>query len=187
MNYGIVGERIRLVPVDWDKHGENCQRWLNNKEITKWLCVGYGPVSMVDERAWFDSMPKQADQIIWAIETLEGQHIGQSGLHRVDLRSGTATSGSFIGDMELWGTGYGTEAAVLRAGFAFHVLGLRRLFSEFLQGNDRSRRMQEKVGYEIWGTKPEAMWKLGQYVDLVQTTLTRERWIELHSKWLSVY
>ena len=54
------------------------------------------------------------------------------------------------------------------------------LYSEYFEGNLASQRMQEKCGYQTWGVKPAAEWKNGQFRNLVQTCLPRERWLELN-------
>lgn len=180
MGYGYEGEHLRLVPLDREKHLENCQRWMNDPEVTEWLAVGQYPLTMDEEKDWFDMVLKSNHQhIAFAIETLDGQHIGQSGLHNISLLHGFATTGSFIGDPNMRGKGYGTEAANIRSYYAFHVLGLRMLFSGYLGGNERSKRMQEKAGYELWGTQPKMLWKLGEYRDHCHTILTREKWLEM--------
>jgi RimJ/RimL family protein N-acetyltransferase len=47
---------------------------------------------------------------------------------------------------EHWGDGYATEAAVAARDWAFTELGLPRLVSLILPGNDRSVRVAEKLG-----------------------------------------
>lgn len=182
MPQGWESPRLRLAPLDAEKHFENCLRWVNDPEITENLLIGDFPISRFAERDWFESVERrsgQPDEVMFAIELLDGTHIGQSGVHGIDWRNGFATTGSFIGEKQHQNQGYGTEAAKLRAYYCFHVLGLRLLRSEYLEGNDRSRRMQEKTGYVEAGRIPGRFWKRGAYRDDVATVLTRERWLEL--------
>jgi len=181
MAFGIEGARLRLVPLDADRHFENCYRWVNDPGVTNQLTFGHFPITRLQETEAFDKLQRPSDtEIVWAIETLDGRHIGQSGLHRISLLHGTAVSGSFLGDTSDRGQGFGTEAAQLRARYAFQTLGLRMLYSEYFEGNIGSQRMQEKTGYQTWGVKPTAEWKNGEFRDLVQTYLSRERWLELN-------
>lgn len=182
MAFGWESHRLRLVPLDVDRHFENCYRWMNTPEVTAFLLVGDFPISKLAEKDWFEEAQRRdpaQGEIIFAIELLDGTHIGQSGIHGIDWRNGFATTGSLIGDLAEQGKGYGTEAAQLRAWYCFHVLGLRLLRSEYLSGNDRSKRMQEKTGYLEVGRIPQRFWKRGEYRDDVVTVLTRERWLEL--------
>lgn len=114
-------------------------------------------------------------EAVFAIETLSGEHVGYTGLYGIDPFNGTCGSGSMIAK-EHWGQGLGTDAAHVRAHFAFRVLNLRQIYSSYLEGNERSARMQRGVGYIEWGRQPEAIWNLGRYVDHIHTVLTRENW-----------
>ena len=182
MAFGWESDRLRLAPLDVDRHFENCYRWVNDPEVSEWLLVGDHPITKLAEKDWFEAMQRKSGHdgdLVFAIELLDGTHIGQSGLHGIDWRNGFATTGSFIGMVDQQNKGYGTEAAQLRAWYCFHVLGLRLLRSEYLDGNVRSKRMQEKTGYIEVGRIPQRFWKRGAYRDDVATVLTRERWLEL--------
>lgn len=179
MATGYCGKKVKLVPIDAEKHLETALRWVNNPEITRTLLIGNHPISRAAERSFLESMEKGSDrQVIFAIETLDGRHVGMSGVHDIDSVSRTALTGSFIGDPSDWGLGYGSEAAAIRAAYCFEVLNLRLLKTAFFSGNDRSRRMSEKLGFREYGVLPNAVWKQGKYYDEVLLYLTREAWVE---------
>lgn len=179
MAYGWEGELIRLVPLDKERHLDNATRWMNDPEITQWLLVGDFPLTRIAEEAYFDARTKDMDRdIAFAIETLEGAHIGFSGLHKIDFRHGTAQSGTFIGLVDQWGKGYGTDAAKVRLRYFFDVLGLRMVTSGYLAGNDRSQRMLTKAGYKEYGRLPNEFWKRGAYRDHVMMYIDRNMWAE---------
>lgn len=165
MAFGYEGKKVRLVPLDKTKHFENCLKWLNDPEVTQFLLAGSYPITRIQEEDWFESMSRSKDSVIFAIETLDSHtHIGNSGLHHIDLLNGTATSGSFIGVPELWGRGFGSDAAYTRTEYAFDVLGLRLLMTAYLEGNERSKRMSEALGFKEYGYIPNRFWKNGKYV-----------------------
>jgi RimJ/RimL family protein N-acetyltransferase len=175
MAYGWEGELVRLVPLDKAKHLENAVLWMNDPEVTHWLLVGDYPLSRRAEEAYFDRHGEvNENDIAWAIETLEGKHVGFSGLHQISHFHKIAISGTVLGDKEAWGKGYGTDAARVRARYAFDVLGLRMIESGILEGNERSIKMQEKVGYKVVGRIPKKYWKRGAYRDSIVTLLTPE-------------
>jgi len=181
MAFGYLGKKVRLVPYERTKHMDNAYRWINDEKISEWLGLGDYPVSLLSEAQWFDDCekgsPTRAD---FAIETLDGEHIGFSNLFKMDLQSRTAHSGSLIGATEHWGKGYGSDAARVRARYAFERLNMRILFSSYLDGNTKSANMQAAAGYLEWGRMPLANWKCGAYRDHIHTYLTRERWEELN-------
>lgn len=169
MAYGWEGERVRLVPLDKAKHFAHALAWLNDPEVTAWTLVGDFPLTQLAQEKWFDERMAGADsaQVTFAIETLAGEHIGFSGVERIDFRHGVATTGTVLGRPDLWGKGYGSEAARLRNHYAFHVLGLRMLLSEVMADNAGSVRMLAKAGYREVGRIPRRLWKRGAWRDVL--------------------
>jgi RimJ/RimL family protein N-acetyltransferase len=105
------------------------------------------------------------------VESLEEQHIGFSGIVRVDWQSRVAITGSVIGRTDLWGQGFGTDSARVRARYAFEVLGLRMLIAEVMADNEASLRMLTNAGYQEVARIPERYWKRGAYRDQVILTV----------------
>jgi RimJ/RimL family protein N-acetyltransferase len=184
MSFGYCGPRVRLVPLDRAKHFENCIRWMNDTEVTDGIALVFPLVTSDRETDWFDHLAKTNTDAVFAIETLEGEHIGNSGIHGIDFRLGIAKTGSLIGEGAYRGQGLGTEAAHLRAYYAFEILGLRMLYSEYYPHNHGSANMQRKIGAEIWGVQPGANFKRGHFVDVVHTWLSRERWRDHAPDWI---
>lgn len=182
MSIGWQGEKVRLVPLD-ERHFELLVQWINDPTVTRTLLVGDLPMTRIAEREWFERMSKgTASDVVFVIETLDGEAIGVSGIHQIDYRHGTCVTGSYIGRTDLWGQGYGSDAARVRARYIFEVLGLRQIYSGVLEGNERSLRMQTKAGYEVIATFPKKFWKSGAYRDEHITLLTRERWESLSTR-----
>jgi RimJ/RimL family protein N-acetyltransferase len=179
MGYGWEGDLVRLVPLDADKHLENATRWVNDPEVTHNLLIGDFPMTKLAEREWFDRMSKRDDtNVAFAIELLNGEHVGFSGMHQINWKDRSAVTGTLIGLIDQWGKGLGSDAARVRTRFAFEVLGLRYLISAVLEGNDRSLGMLRKAGYVECGRYPKRIWKRGRYVDEILLYMTREMWGE---------
>ena len=179
MSYGWQGEKVRLVPLDKAKHLENALVWLNDPELTAWTLVGDWPVGRLAEEEFFDKMsrinPMVGDSdVTFAVETLDGEHIGFAGLHKIDWRNGVATTGTLLGRRDLWGQGYGSDAARVRARFAFEVVGLRMLLSDVMADNVGSLKMLQKAGYREVGRIPRRFYKRGAFRDSVIMVLERQ-------------
>ena len=175
MPYGWEGPNVRLAPLDKAKHLENARLWMNDPEVTAWTLSGDFPMTLLAQEAWMDERSRAADptNISFAVETLAGEHLGFSGLHQIDYRHGVATTGTMLGRKDLWGKGYGSEAAALRTRYAFEVLGLRLLQSGVMAGNTGSLHMLAKAGYKEVGRVPRRWWKRGAYRDEVMMVLER--------------
>ncbi len=177
MAFGWQGERIRLVPVDVDRHLDNYYRWLNDPEITANLLIGSRPITRVWEEEFLRNVGKSdPTSVFFAVETLDGVHIGATGVHEIDLEHRSAITGIFLGDPANWGKGYGADVVRTRARYCFEQLGLETLRSSHLSGNLRSRRMLEKCGYREVGVLPQRYWRNGEWRDEHLFSLTRAEW-----------
>jgi RimJ/RimL family protein N-acetyltransferase len=76
-----------------------------------------------------------------------------------------------LGRRDLWGQGYGSDAARVRTRYSFEVLGLRMLLSEVMADNAGSLRMLRKAGYKEVGRIPRRIWKRGGWRDVVVMVL----------------
>ena len=172
MGYGWEGEKVRLVPLDRDKHLDNALKWFNDPEITQWLETGDWPLTRGAEEEFFRAAERQdRGSVQFAVESLQGEHVGFSGLRSIDWQSRVAVSGSVIGRMDLWGRGLGTDAARIRNRYAFDVLGIRLLVATVIADNSRSMAMLAKAGYTEVGRVPERYWKRGAYRDQILLAL----------------
>jgi RimJ/RimL family protein N-acetyltransferase len=171
MAYGWEGERVRLAPLDKRRHAANVQLWMNDPDMTETILSGDVPVTRAAEDELFDRMcadpGKHPQDILLAVETLAGEHVGLAGLHEISYRHGVAKTGTIIGPPEARGLGYGTEAALLRTRYAFEVLGLRMLISEVFPENTASLRMLARAGYREVARLPRRYWKRGAFRDSV--------------------
>ncbi len=152
-------------------------RWLNDPEVSYWLSISEGPaLTLESEREWYYEMRADPAQVIWCIETEEGQPIGNLGLHAVDEAQGRATLGIVICEKGFWGRGYGTEAIRKVLRYAFAELGLRRVDLHVDEDNARGIRCYEKCGFVREGLLRAHRLRRGRPVDAVVMAVLREDW-----------
>jgi len=82
-----------------------------------------------------------------AIDTLDGQHIGNITLYDIDQGRKQAELGIMIGDKRYWGMGYGTDAILTLLEWVFTETDLERIYLHTLDWNARARRCFEKCGF----------------------------------------
>ena len=77
-----------------------------------------------------------------------GKPVGSIGLHRNDLASkdDEYELGYWIGK-PFWGQGLIPEASRELLRYAFEDLGMKRIWCGYYDGNEKSRRVQEKLGF----------------------------------------
>lgn len=168
--------KLRLFEMD---DAETLCRWMNNPQVTKFLKRN-PPMSLAEEREWLEGLPKRPTHKVFGIETLADKRlIGSIGLHDISQHSGTATTGTVIGEPEFWGGGYGTDAKMVLLDYAFNILNLRKIRSRVYDFNERSLAYAAKCGYVQEGRLIQDYWKNGVYVDTVLLAVFRERWLPL--------
>jgi RimJ/RimL family protein N-acetyltransferase len=172
----LRGKKSVLCPLDKEMHLRNCYRWMNDSELNCFLAI-FLPQTKPKEEEWFDKANKDDKSIVFAIETLDGRHIGMIGLHNINWKDRTAMTGTVIGEKELWGKGYGTDAKMLLLYFAFNTLGLEKICSETFEFNERSKNYSLKCGYVIEGKKRKQMFSNGKRWDVIVLGVLREEWL----------
>ena len=174
MSYGWEGDKVRLVPLDRDKHLGNALKWFNDPDVTEWLETGDWPLTRGAEEEFFSAAERAGKgSVQFAVESLQGEHVGFSGLRSIDWQSRVAVSGSVIGRKDLWSKGIGGDAVRIRNRYAFEVLGLRLLIATVIADNSPSLAMLAKAGYTEVGRVPERYWKRGAWRDQVILALHR--------------
>ncbi|MFA5316368.1 MAG: GNAT family N-acetyltransferase [Dehalococcoidales bacterium] len=112
----------------------------------------------------------------FAIETLDGEHIGNCTFYSIDRERGKAELGIMIGQREYWGKGYGTDAVNTMLGYIFNHTGLKRIRLKTLVSNIRARKCFLKCGFAACGQK-----NIEGYQFLLME-ISHDRWLELAGK-----
>ncbi|MFH1472954.1 MAG: GNAT family protein [bacterium] len=165
-------------------------KWINDPEV-RYFLEAFMPMHEGEEEEWLERLSKRKpNDLVLAIETTataeqatEGVHIGNMGLHRINWRDRTATTGAMIGESEYWGKGLGTEAKMLLLDYAFNTLNLRKITSQVIAFNERSVAYSKKCGYREEGVLRQHMFRAGQYWDLIQLAVFREDFQPIWEEW----
>ena len=158
--------------------------WLNDAETASFI-TARAPMSMAMEEQWFEKVlvdhgTSRWHFVICLVES--GQPIGTIGLFELDLATGSAGMGIVIGEKQLWGQGYGTDAHNALLDFAFGSLRLERVWLEVNDDNFRAKRSYEKCGFKFEGTERHAMFRAGKHHDLDLMSILRDEWSALDRK-----
>ncbi len=107
----------------------------------------------------------------------EKKVIGAMGLHKIDMREMTATTGSWI-NKKYWKKGFITETKIAINDFAFNKLKLKELKTEIFKENKASLATQKKMGYKFEGFRKKAQRCLasGKLHDVLYYGLTKNDW-----------
>jgi RimJ/RimL family protein N-acetyltransferase len=87
----------------------------------------------------------------FAIETLDGKHIGNCTYYGINRAKGEAEVGIIIGDRDYWGKGYGASAMKALVSHIFQNTNLNRLYLKTLASNIRAQKCFAKCGFANYG------------------------------------
>lgn len=169
-----VGERVvlrELVRGDvdemalWPRFSEPELQWAN-------LELG----SPRERDAWYERSRSNPTRRRFTIWSKAGRVIGTIGLRNIDFRYGEGTLGIILNAADVGG-GHGTDAVRTLCRYAFERLGLRKVYLDVADGNDRARRCYERVGFARIGQHRGADGLV--YVDML---LTRERLAQVEGR-----
>ncbi len=170
----LEGELVRLRPMqpsDLPKFVE----WLADPEVRRWLAAIQEPPTLEDEVDWYESTRENPANVLWSIETLDGQLIGTTEL-RVSEAGRRAELGIAIQDKAQWSKGYGTDTVKLVLAYGFEDLELNRVELTTDAENVRGRRCYEKCGFVEEGTLRQHRFVNGGFSDTIMMSVLREEW-----------
>lgn len=161
----IYGEKTRLRRIEREDI-PTFVRWFSDPEVRSFLLVN-SPISHAQEEKWFERKLEDDDSELFAIETLDGNHIGNIELMDFQRIHRRAELGVVIGEKEYWGQGYGSDAIHALLRFGFEELNLHRIQLRVYEDNERGIRAYRKCGFQLEGRLRDAIYRQGRYYDLL--------------------
>lgn len=123
--------------------------------------------------SYIQSRYRAGDFYDWAVVVRENQKmIGTCGFTRFNTEANSAEVG-YVLNPAYWGFGIAPEAVLNVMRFGFVNLHLNRIEARYMVGNDRSRRVMEKVGMTFEGVARESMHVKGKYVSVGTCSILR--------------
>jgi len=111
--------------------------------------------------------------IVFAIDNLEGEHVGSISLHSRRGKNGTFGFGINVYKPHR-NNGYATDAVRVLLRYCFHERRFQKCDSACVATNDASIALHKKLGFVEEGLRRREHYLNGQFVDDVLFGLTRE-------------
>ena len=143
----ITLETERLILRPWEEaDAEECYKYAKDPRV--------GPIAGWPVHTSVENSRRIIRDVLAVPETYAivlketGKPIGSIGLHRNDLaeKADEMELGYWLG-VPYWGRGLVPEAARELLRHAFEDLGLARVWCGYYDGNEKSKRVQEKLGF----------------------------------------
>lgn len=180
MTYFLESDRIYLREVNAGDITQDYYNWMHDEEINRYMETRFFPQSAEQIEQYVKAMTDDPNQFFFAIckkdikfqrdcygSECENAHIGNVKLGPVDWIHRRGDVSLFIGQRDLWGQGYATEAIKLVCDFAFKRINLHKVTAGVYSENQASIAAFTKAGFETEGRRIGQYFIDGHYDDLV--------------------
>jgi len=170
----IEGKLIRLRAVE-KKDLKQLMDWRNDPDVKKFTRE-YRVLSIQNQMQWLDSLARDRNTIMFAVETKKGKLIGCTGLTYIDWKNRRAEVSIYIGDKKYKGKGYGTDTLKTLMDHGFKELNLHMLFGEIFEYNKANIGLFEKCGFKKDAVLRHRLYRDGKYWDSIFYSILDKEW-----------
>lgn len=161
----MIFKTERLILRPWElSDAESCYRYAKDPQV--------GPIAGWPCHTSVENSGEIIQNVLMVPETYavclktDNLAIGSIGLmfgekSNIEMEKGDAEIGYWIG-VPFWGQGLIPEAVRELIRYAFDELRVKTLWCGYFDGNEKSKRVQEKCGFEYQYTKKDVDWPLMQ-------------------------
>jgi len=173
----LESERLLLRPMRMSD-ADDMFAYARREDVTTYLLwmPHSSPSYTRDYLAYIEERYALGEFYDWAVvEKASGRMIGTCGFTRIDAPHNAAELG-YVLNPDYHGRGYGTEAAARVLRFGFEELSLHRIEAKFMQGNEASLHVMEKLGMRLEGYRRDGMLVKGRYRTIGVCAILENEW-----------
>ncbi|MBI4287364.1 MAG: GNAT family N-acetyltransferase [Chloroflexi bacterium] len=150
----LQGKKVRLRPKDW-QDVQHDYEWSRDPELSRLDATWPTTLSLAEYISGYGEELRRPSQgrYRFAIETLDGQHIGNCMFYDLSEETKQAELGILIGDRAFWNKGYGSEATCLLVDYIFKTTDVGRIYLHTLDWNIRAQKGFQKCGFVARGQR----------------------------------
>ena len=167
--YFLEGEKIFLRALHQDDINGGYSVWLNDPEITAFNSHGRFPMTMDKLLSYVNyTSSSKSDLILAVVDKESDKHIGNISLQNINWVDRNAEIAFLLGDKDFWSKGIMQDAGNLLINHGFKILNLHRIYCGTSSENLGMQKLAEKLKMKKEGLRKEAIFKQGQYFDIVE-------------------
>jgi RimJ/RimL family protein N-acetyltransferase len=151
-------------------------RRLHNDDQTLLNLTDVSHVSEAQQEAWFHaiSTSRSSRRYVARLRS-DDSFVGVFRIDRIDLVNRNACVGADVVP-KLRRKGYASEMFRYVLSYLFDQCGLHRATLSTLETNDRALALYRKLGFAVEGRERQAIFRNGQFHDLINMGLLAEEW-----------
>ena len=134
-------------------------RWRRDPELARYDAAAPLRISFADFLVTYQEDLRYPSPFrrVYAIDSLDGTHIGNVMYYNIDERRGEAELGITIGERPYWSQGYGRDAVQTFVRFIFQSSSLHRIYLNTLDWNARAQRSFGAAGFTQSGVNKRGL------------------------------
>jgi RimJ/RimL family protein N-acetyltransferase len=148
----ITGTKIRLrdkrMSDARDDHAWQSDPELAQLDAVPALTISYAQYLL--NYSWELRLPSLTTRR-FAVESLDGKHIGNCSYYNINTTKGEAELGIMIGERDYWDKSYGTDTVLALINHISQETKLKRLYLKTLESNTRAQKCFQKCGFTPYG------------------------------------
>jgi RimJ/RimL family protein N-acetyltransferase len=159
------------------------RQWYADPEIARLARYQEAPMRPEEIERFFAARVVGPDAMAMAIHEKDGDRlVGTCAFSQLDGDNGSALYHITIGEKDVWGQGYGTEATQLMLDHAFGTLGLHRVALFVFEFNERAIRAYRRCGFVLEGRSRESIFRDGRWWDELAMSVLESDWRRLKAE-----
>ena len=172
----LVGDRV-ILKRHVSANLAAFMRWYADPEVSRLTRYQDGPMARPEIERFFQARVLGSDSLAMAIhERATDRLLGTCAFSQLDGENGSALFHITIGEKDVWGKGFGTEATRLMVEHAFERLRLHRIGLSVFAFNERAIRSYRHAGFVIEGHAREAIRRDDRWWDEVEMSILDSDW-----------
>jgi RimJ/RimL family protein N-acetyltransferase len=147
----LIGSKVRLRPK---RLHDAATDYIWRRDVELCRLDAATPLSCSFEEFlenYIEELYRPSRSYRFAIETLDGRHIGNFSYFNIDETKKEAEMGIMIGDRAYWNHGYGSDAILTSLNHIFSQTDLERVHLKTLSWNIKAQKCFQKCGFSPCG------------------------------------
>lgn len=146
----IKGKKITLKILNLKNYNKEYYKWLNDKEINKFLEVRFKRQNKKSTENYILNSIKNPNCLLFGIFFKKNNvHIGNIKLEPINFEHKRGIVGLFIGKKEYWGKGLASDSIRLISKYVKKELSLKKLVAGCYSNNIASKKAFLNAGYKV--------------------------------------
>lgn len=158
-------------------------KWYADPEIARLARYQAAPMRPEEIERFFAARVVGTDALAMAVHERSTERlVGTCAFSQLDGENGSALYHITIGEPDVWGLGYGTEATRLMVDHAFGTLGLHRIALFVFEFNERAIRAYRRAGFVLEGRARQSIRRDGRWWDELAMSMLDSDWKRLRDE-----